>query len=129
MMALSQPYRLGGSLQHSTPSLGIALFAGGQADADELLRQADLAMYQAKAEGRNSLRFFDPRMQTVVNARAALQADLREALQTASSRCTSSRRSTTPAASPVAKPCCAGSTRCAASCRRPNSSLWQRKAA
>ena len=82
MTALSQPYRLGGSLQHSTPSLGIALFAGGQADADELLRQADLAMYQAKAEGRNSLRFFDPRMQTVVNARAALQADLREALQT-----------------------------------------------
>ena len=82
MHALSQPYRLGSSLQHSTPSIGVALFDGGAAQADELLRQADLAMYQAKAEGRNSLRFFDPHMQTVVSARAALQSDLREAMKT-----------------------------------------------
>ncbi len=82
MDALSQPYRLGGSLQHSTPSIGVALFDGGVVQADELLRQADLAMYQAKAQGRNSLRFFDPHMQTVVSARAALQSDLREAMKT-----------------------------------------------
>ena len=82
MAALSQPYRLGGSPQHSTPSVGVALFMDGRVQADELLRQADLAMYQAKAEGRNGLRFFDPRMQTVVSARAALLSDLRVALQT-----------------------------------------------
>ncbi len=82
MAALSQPYRLGGSLQHSTPSVGVTLFAHGRVPAEELLRQADLAMYQAKAEGRNGLRFFDPRMQTVVSARAALQSDLRVALKT-----------------------------------------------
>ena len=81
MGSLSQPYRLGGSLLHSTPSVGVALFTDSQVQADELLRQADLAMYQAKAEGRNGLRFFDPRMQTVVSARAALQSDLREALR------------------------------------------------
>ncbi len=81
MAALSQPYRLGPQQQHSTPSIGITLFAGdGRVLADELLKQADLAMYQAKAAGRNSLRFFDPRMQAVVSARAALLSDLREAL-------------------------------------------------
>ena len=45
----------------------------------ELLKQADLAMYQAKAAGRNTLRFFDPQMQAVVTARAALETDLRAA--------------------------------------------------
>ncbi len=80
--ALSQPYQLGPSLQHSTPSIGVALFTNGQVQADELLKQADLAMYQAKAAGRNSLRFFDPHMQTVVSVRAALQSDLRVALHT-----------------------------------------------
>jgi EAL domain-containing protein (putative c-di-GMP-specific phosphodiesterase class I) len=48
---------------------------------DELLRRADLAMYQAKAEGRNTMRFFDPAMQVVASARAALEADLRQSLQ------------------------------------------------
>ncbi|MDZ4076248.1 MAG: EAL domain-containing protein [Hylemonella sp.] len=80
MAALSQPYRLGNSQHHSTPSIGVALFTNGQVQGDELLKQADLAMYQAKAAGRNSLRFFDPRMQTVVAARASLQSDLREAM-------------------------------------------------
>src|SRR5690606_24239689 len=65
---------------HSTPSIGIALFAGRQADAGELLKRADLAMYQAKAAGRNTLRFFDPMMQAALSARAALESDLRQGM-------------------------------------------------
>ena len=81
MAALSQPYLLAGRELYSTPSIGVALFDHGRLTGDELLKQADLAMYQAKAAGRNSLRFFDPRMQKAVAARAVLQDDLRTALQ------------------------------------------------
>ncbi len=81
LAALNRPYDLAGSEYHNTPSIGITLF-GGQHDAiDELMKRADLAMYDAKATGRNTLRFFDPQMQAVVTARAALERDLREALQ------------------------------------------------
>ncbi|MGZ5198758.1 MAG: sensor domain-containing protein [Telluria sp.] len=63
----------------STPSIGIAL-CNGSSPADVILRQADLAMYQAKAAGRNPMRFFDPAMQAVIDRRAALEHDLREGL-------------------------------------------------
>jgi len=76
----SQPYQLGGSTQHSTTSIGIALFADNTEGIDELMKRADLAMYQAKASGRNSLRFFDPEMQAAIMARVALEADLRQAV-------------------------------------------------
>ena len=45
-----------------------------------MLKQADIAMYQAKKAGRNTLRFFDPQMQETINARATLEADLRKAI-------------------------------------------------
>jgi diguanylate cyclase (GGDEF)-like protein len=79
--ALSQPYLLGAYENHSTPSIGITLFSGNTKSIDELLKQADLAMYEAKAAGRNTLRFFDPEMQTIVQDRANLEADLRDALR------------------------------------------------
>ncbi|WP_295960720.1 EAL domain-containing protein [Rhodoferax sp.] len=78
--ALNQPYELGDFDFNSTASVGVALYSGLSLSMDELLKQADLAMYQAKAAGRNGLRFFDPAMQAVVNARAALEADLRLAI-------------------------------------------------
>lgn len=73
---LNQPYDLGGCRCHSTPSIGITLFAEYQGTYGDLLKQADLAMYQSKAAGRNTLRFFDPQMEAVAASRAALKADL-----------------------------------------------------
>ena len=67
---------------HATPSIGITLFGGAALEGSEQpLQRAELAMFQAKAAGRNALRFFDTHMQAEVHARAALEADLREALQ------------------------------------------------
>jgi len=80
LAALNQSYQLASYAHHSTASIGIALFADHQGPIDDLLKHADLAMYQAKAAGRNTLRFFDPQMQTAVTARAQLEADLREGL-------------------------------------------------
>ena len=79
---LNQHYELDGSEVRSTPSIGITLF-GGNLDVDiaEPLKRADLAMYQAKAAGRNTWRFFDPAMQAVVVARAVLESALRDAIK------------------------------------------------
>ncbi|MBK6009513.1 EAL domain-containing protein [Ramlibacter ginsenosidimutans] len=77
--ALGQPYVLPGYLHHSTCSIGVTLFGKQPSSVNELLKQADLAMYQAKAAGRNAVRFFDPEMQEVATANAALAADLRQA--------------------------------------------------
>ncbi|WP_018152885.1 EAL domain-containing protein [Leeia oryzae] len=79
--SLNQPYLLKNELHHSTPSIGICLLSSHiRLSAEELLKHADLAMYHAKAAGRNTFRFFDPAMQTIVTARAEMETDLREAL-------------------------------------------------
>jgi diguanylate cyclase (GGDEF)-like protein/PAS domain S-box-containing protein len=62
LTALNQTYILGEHVHHSTPSIGATLFSGHQDAVEELIKQADLAMYQVKAAGRNALRFFDPAM-------------------------------------------------------------------
>jgi diguanylate cyclase (GGDEF)-like protein len=80
LLALNAPYELAGADYRNTPSIGVALFTGRGESVDDILKFADLAMYQAKAAGRNTLRFFDPAMQTAVMARATLEADLREGL-------------------------------------------------
>jgi diguanylate cyclase (GGDEF)-like protein len=76
---LGEPYVLSGHLHHSTCSIGVTLVGGAPWTVSELLKQADLAMYQAKASGRNTVCFFDPEMQAVATANAALATDLREA--------------------------------------------------
>ncbi|MFL6673959.1 MAG: EAL domain-containing protein [Massilia sp.] len=79
--AVNQPYQIE-SFSHTTAaSLGIAVFDSDKDDLGELLKRADLAMYQAKAAGRNTLRFFDPRMQAALSARMTLEGDLRQALR------------------------------------------------
>jgi len=74
LFALGQPYQLDSLLFRSTASIGVTLFDGDATDIETLLKQADLAMYRAKADGRNSARFFDPSMQDAANRRAAFEA-------------------------------------------------------
>lgn len=77
---LNQPYKFHGFEFHSTASIGISLYRERES-VEDLLKHADLAMYQAKSDGRNTLRFFDPAMQEVVTSRAAMEKDLRLALE------------------------------------------------
>ncbi|OIR16710.1 cyclic di-GMP phosphodiesterase Gmr [mine drainage metagenome] len=78
--SLSSPYQLHDKVHHSSPSIGVSLIHGNGESAEELIKQADMAMYQAKEAGRNTVRFFDPRMQRSVEATATLESDLRQAL-------------------------------------------------
>ncbi|MDO8208659.1 MAG: EAL domain-containing protein [Gallionella sp.] len=79
-LSLTVPYPLKGRQHHSSPSIGVCLYLGHEESADTLLKHADMAMYQAKDSGRNTVRFFDPKMQHAVEARAELEADLRHAV-------------------------------------------------
>lgn len=80
LSVLSQPYKLSERHNHVTASIGVALFREKQDNVDELLKRADLAMYQAKAGGRNSVRFFDPAMQALVDDRSQVESALRQAI-------------------------------------------------
>jgi diguanylate cyclase (GGDEF)-like protein len=78
LAAFTESFQLDTYEYPCTPSIGVALFSPADRNVDELLKRADLAMYDAKTGGRNGLRFFDPAMQTMISARAALETDLRE---------------------------------------------------
>jgi diguanylate cyclase (GGDEF)-like protein/PAS domain S-box-containing protein len=77
---LNEPYTLNTHTYSSTASIGIALFNGREKVSEDLLRHADIAMYESKSEGRNTLRFFDPAMQEVINGRAKVERELRVAI-------------------------------------------------
>jgi len=81
LAALNQPYHLASYVYQSTASLGIALFSNHDQSLEELLKHADIAMYQAKKAGRNTMRFFDPQMQKTIHARVTLERELRTALE------------------------------------------------
>ena len=82
LAALDQPYHLSTHVYHCTASIGITLFGGSkQQSIDELMKQADIAMYQAKKAGRNALRFFYPEMQEAISSRVSLGNELRRALE------------------------------------------------
>ena len=80
LSVLNQTYLLAGEEHHSAASIGITLFNDRQDTVEDLLKRADMAMYQAKAAGRNTLRFFNAEMQAAVTERAALEAGLHEAI-------------------------------------------------
>jgi len=66
---------------HTTPSIGATLFVGHRESIDDLLIQADLAMYKAKSDGRNGYCFFDPEMQSAALKRSTLEMDIRHGIQ------------------------------------------------
>ncbi len=78
---LRLPYLLQGHEHHMTASIGATLLRQPHASVDEVLKQADLAMYRAKNAGRNTLRFFDPDMQEAVNQRALLETEMHTGLR------------------------------------------------
>ena len=78
---LEQLYSLNDFECLSTASIGVSLFRGYPESVEDLLMHADVAMYQAKSAGRNAIRFFDPAMQTALDERAALEANLHHALE------------------------------------------------
>jgi len=80
LSALNKPYQLAMHEYQSSVSIGVALFSNHNQSQEELLKHADIAMYQAKKAGRNALRFFDPQMQDAINARVDLERELRKAL-------------------------------------------------
>nr|WP_298212460.1 EAL domain-containing protein [Acidovorax sp.] len=80
LSVLREPYQLDGDAHHSSLSMGVTIFSGMQETTDELLKRADLALYQAKNAGRDTLRFYDPKIQAAVSARAALELDMRAGL-------------------------------------------------
>jgi diguanylate cyclase (GGDEF)-like protein/PAS domain S-box-containing protein len=78
---LNQPYNIAGHTYSSSTCIGASLFLGHKVTPDELLKQADISMYQAKKSGRNVFCFFDPQMQSIVINRAKLERDLLCALE------------------------------------------------
>jgi len=82
-LALFQPYKLSGveQLHESTASIGMTLFFGYENSTDVLLKQADVALYQAKDAGRNKLRFFNPDMQAAIDSRTSMENALRQSIR------------------------------------------------
>jgi EAL domain-containing protein (putative c-di-GMP-specific phosphodiesterase class I) len=78
---LGNSYQLDDTTVHGTASIGITMFRGQHTTIDDMMKQADLALYKAKDAGRNTFRFFDPAMESAVKERVALEDDLRRAVE------------------------------------------------
>ncbi len=80
---IAKPFEIEGERVFTGTSIGITIFPHDDKDADKLLKNADLALYRAKQEGRNKFQLYDPEMNAEVQARKALEQDIREALDNA----------------------------------------------
>jgi len=78
--SLAQPYQLNNIHHQSSPSIGVYIFSGAKDALEDVIKRADIAMYQAKNSGRNRVRFYDPELQKLVEYRAAMEADLSNAV-------------------------------------------------
>lgn|GEM_PF-76846 len=81
LASLDKPYRLGELSLHSSASIGVVLFGEDDSHSEELMKRADMSMYEAKLSGKNALRFFDPHMQQAVQERLRLEEQIREGLK------------------------------------------------
>ena len=127
---LSQPYHIGNLTHTSAASIGITLFRGDEVSADDLLKQADLAMYRSKDSGRNVCRFFpDRRWKPSKLQRAALDKELRQALadEAVSASTTSLRSGPKVNLTGAGGRWSVGSIRSEVWCCRANSSPWPRR--
>ncbi|SFD97119.1 PAS domain S-box-containing protein/diguanylate cyclase (GGDEF) domain-containing protein [Massilia yuzhufengensis] len=80
--AVAEPFIIGSTTHRTTCSLGAALQSDSGIDSDEMMKRADMAMYSAKKDGRNTMRFFDPGMASDVSHRLALEEEIRTSLGT-----------------------------------------------
>ena len=78
--ALLPGFELDGVVHHASACFGIVLFSGAQVSSDDLLKQADMAMFKAKSAGRSQFRHFDPAVESALRERAVLEQDLRRAM-------------------------------------------------
>ena len=81
LRACEQPFQLDNYVYEGTTSIGVTVFHGTQISGDQLLKQADLAMYGAKSQGRNTMSFFDPAMEAMAVSRVTLLGEMKHALQ------------------------------------------------
>lgn len=77
----TKPFMLGDFECHSGASVGVAMFNGEDKNVGEVLKKADVAMYQAKENGRNTVKFFDPKIQEALAQQAIMEADMRQSIK------------------------------------------------
>jgi len=80
LYSLSQPYLLDVYQHYCTASLGVTLFFDHKSSVEQIIKQADIAMYQSKSDGRNTFSFYDQKMQETITTRANMESELREAI-------------------------------------------------
>ena len=120
--ALAEPFEVAGAELHVSASLGVSLYPRLAAGGEELMRQADTAMYQAKRSGRSGHAVYTPEEQHPLD-RLSLTARLRRSIDNGELELHYQPIYSWPPASPCrSRPCCAGTTPPAASCRRRRSS-------
>jgi diguanylate cyclase (GGDEF)-like protein len=81
LQAIRQPVVIAGHACQTSASVGITIFGSRQENVQEVLKQAEIALHQAKSVGSGTVRFFAPALQAAANARATLEADLHQALR------------------------------------------------
>ena len=126
---LQTPFLLDGHELVVTASIGIALGGADVESAEEVVRNADIAMYQAKSRGKAGYVVFDEAMHAEAVARLQLDTDLRQADEPAriadplpADRVASNRQD-----HGASRPCCGGTTRTAAWSTRTSSSRWRKR--